>query len=103
MRLFDDQGNVCDMNIEDMECIKRDVVSRKNLFCNGDQWFSDANTLEQLIQLYDSYGFHQIDKNKLININKVDRYEKGQLWVQGTKYSVSRGNIPYIRSYFDQN
>jgi hypothetical protein len=97
MRLFDEKGNVNDINIEDIVCITRDVVARKSMFCIGDQWFHEPNTLVQLVNAYQQFGFYQIDKNKLINLNKVNGFKDGYLWVGDSKYLVSRRLQPIIQ------
>jgi DNA-binding LytR/AlgR family response regulator len=103
MRLFDDQGNVNDINIEDIVCIKREVVQRKTLFNTGSEYLHDPNTLVELVKAYQTFGFHQIDKNKLINLNKVDKYKDGYLWIGDTKYLVSRRIQPTIQEYLTRN
>lgn len=90
MRLIDVNGNVKDLGIEEILCIKREVVQRKTMFCIGDEWFQEPNTLTQLVLAYQKYGFHQIDKNKLVNLNKVDSYKDGVLYAGSNDYLVSR-------------
>lgn len=102
MLLFDELGKVVDINIEDVDCIKREVTERKNIFRIGDKLFANANTITQLEILYQGYGFAKIDKNKLININKVEKFQNGQIWVNGLVFTVSRRNVPHILGLVDQ-
>jgi DNA-binding LytR/AlgR family response regulator len=102
MRLFDDKGIASSVDIDVVECIKNDVQNRTTHFCTGDQWFHDGTTINQLVQLYELYGFAKIDKNRLVNINKAERFENGKLWVNGHEYTVSRRNISNIQRLFNQ-
>jgi DNA-binding LytR/AlgR family response regulator len=102
MRLFDDEGNVSSVDIDNVDCIKNDVQNRTTHFCTGDQWFHDGTTINDLVQLYEIYGFAKIDKNRLVNIHKADRFENGKLWVNGHDYTVSRRNLPNIQRLYDQ-
>ena len=97
MRLFDGQGNVHDIDIENIVCIKREVVKRKTVFYDGSHLFQDPNTLVQLAKAYQEYGFYQIDKNRLVNLNKVDEYKDGYLWINGSQYLISRRLKPIIK------
>jgi DNA-binding LytR/AlgR family response regulator len=102
MRLFDDQGKASSVDIDVVDCIKNDVQHRTTHFHTSDQWFHDGTTINDLVQLYEIYGFAKIDKNRLVNINKADRFENGKLWVHGHIYTVSRRNVPNIQRLFDQ-
>ena len=97
MYLFDDEDRMHDIAIEDIVCIKRSVRVRKIQFCTGTEWLHEPNNIDKLLKAYKPYGFYQIDKNKLININKVTRIENGEAWINGDKYPISRRQEPIIR------
>lgn len=102
MYLFDQEGKLKDVNIEDILCIKREVVQRKTLFNTGSEYLHNPNTIAQLAQAFQSHGFYQIDKNKLFNLNKVDEYKDGCIYANGNKYLVSRRLKPKIQDILDQ-
>lgn len=102
MYLFNQDGKLQDVNIDDIVCIRREVVQRKTLFNTGSEYLHNPTTIVQLAQAFQSHGFYQIDKNKLVNLNKVDEYKDGYLFVDGNKYLVSRRLKSHIRDILSQ-
>jgi DNA-binding LytR/AlgR family response regulator len=101
MFLFDEKGKMVDVSVSDISYIERVTKSRKTLYYRGTENLYAPSTLKQLGQVYEQYGFQQIDKNRLINLDKVDRVEKGYLYIGDLGYSVSRSNEKIIRKIMD--
>jgi DNA-binding LytR/AlgR family response regulator len=90
-----------DVSISDVVYIERVTRTRKTLYCKGNEYLYGPSTMEHLRQMYEEYRFQQIDKNRLINLDKVDRVDKGYLYIGEQRYSVSRSNEKIIRAILE--
>jgi DNA-binding LytR/AlgR family response regulator len=100
MYLFSESGAMVDVNIQDIFCIER-TKDRKTLYYRGSENLYAPSTLKQLAQIYEQNGFQKIDKNRLINLDKVDRVMKGALYIGNQEYSVSRSNEKIVRDLLE--
>jgi DNA-binding LytR/AlgR family response regulator len=99
MYLFDKNGKLTNIDIHDVICIER--RERVTMFRTGPDHYCDPATMKQLAAVYNRFGFHQIDRNQLINLHKVDRVQGNKYYIDNHPYVVSRRNELSIKDEFD--
>lgn len=79
--LIDENGNVVHLPTDEICCIEKDPKTRKILIHTVDARYRMPSTVEEIQDALSIYGYIQIDRHKLVNLKKVDRYEYGKLYI----------------------
>jgi DNA-binding LytR/AlgR family response regulator len=87
---FNDQGILRLMSETEVGCVRKDEATRKMIFCTGFEEYHAPWTVQEVEILLSPYGFIRIDKNKVINIHRVDEYINGVVKIGAMEFNVSR-------------
>jgi DNA-binding LytR/AlgR family response regulator len=98
---FDPYDNIRILSELDVGCVRKNGVSRDITFCTGYEDYAAPRTMAQIEKLLAPYGFIRIDRNKIVNTTKVDKYVNGVVTVGLMRFSVSRERQPaFERLYY---
>lgn len=90
-------NQVYDIKEEDIICIEihRPTVIYRTL--HGE--FRRPRTVKEHVMIYGPLGFMQIDKNKITNLNVIEKYADGEVhYSNGLRYPISRRRVKEARN-----
>jgi hypothetical protein len=88
IHVFDHIKNVVKIRLEDVIQVKR--IDRRLCYLTEEGKFYGAVNLKEQALLYAGLGISQVDKNSLINTNKIEKIEGRNAIINNIKYPISR-------------
>lgn len=101
--LIDENGKLVLIELDDMECIVKDEKSRKLRIGIGHNFYYVPSTLDQISCILCPLGFFKIDKNKIVNLAKIDEYKNGSITIGDRSFCVSRRNRTALKLEIDKH
>ncbi|XEC97003.1 LytTR family DNA-binding domain-containing protein [Paenibacillus tarimensis] len=87
--VFDDEDNMHKIDLKDVLCIRRDEKTRKIIIATDTGQYYLPSTMKHLDDFFSPRGFFQIDRNKIINISKIDNFRYNEITVNDSVYTVA--------------
>jgi DNA-binding LytR/AlgR family response regulator len=106
MPVFDSNNEMQYVEVDEVIDINKESSTRRiivNTEC-GDHYI--PSTIAQIAEIMNPLGFHQINSNQIINLNKVEKYEGGhypRVTVSGVEYVVSRDRKKGLEARLNEN
>jgi DNA-binding LytR/AlgR family response regulator len=97
MQLIDKNGKLTEVDLKKVLHIERDTKNNKTFFYTAQTVYHYPSSLKEIESAYMEHGFQRISKNSLINLDRVDKREKGFLFIGSRKYPVTRRNEDIIK------
>lgn len=102
IRLLDQDGNPCDINIEDLITIKPTADGPE--FYTKDSVYFYPTTLEELLLAFKDQPFERLDRTNLVNMNHVKAFDPKTRkvyfdypWNEDSKFAtVSEANLKKV-------
>lgn len=101
MYLFDKNGNLTEIDLEDVISIER--RDHLTLFRTGPDHYCPPATIKELADIYNRFGFYRSDRAVLINLRLVDRVVGNKYYIGHHAFKVSRSNELSIKKQFEKN
>jgi len=88
--VFDNNNRLFYVQINEIFMLQKEDKTRRVMVKTEKGEFYLPSTLEQISYVMNDFDFAQIDKNKIVNLNKVKHYGDKKVTVDGNTYDVSR-------------
>ena len=90
MPVINQNNELVTIEVSEIFSIYKDMKSRKIVITAECGEYYIPSTINQIILIMESSGFAQIDKNRIINLNQVKRFENGEVTIDGSEYWVAK-------------
>lgn len=101
MPVFDENNKNHTIEIDEVFSMYKKVKERRIIVTSQCGEFYIPSTIDQIGVILEPLGFCQIDKNRIINVDRVKEYKSGVVHVDGEFYTVSRRNRKKLKEMIE--
>lgn len=100
IRVFNENRKANSIHFKDILIAK--MVNRRLCYLTEDGFFYGPVNLKEFAELHENFGMAQIDKNNVVNLYHIQYVIKGEAYIKGKKYTVSRRRRAKLNERWDK-
>ena len=89
MPVIDEENEIFNLDMYDAFAIIREE-SRKIIVNSTFGTFKIPYTINEIATVMEPHGFFQINQTHIINVDQIKAFKKGYVYIDGTRYKVSK-------------